>query len=179
MAQTQAIAAEPVDREFVEDFMQRWLAAWNAHDAERVLAMMAEDIVYDDASWPETLRGHADVRPFLAWFWRAFPDVSFERMGKPLISADEGRASIYWRCRGTNDGPMDPPGLAATGRGIDIEGADFHEYRGGKVARLRIVFDGSLVARQLGTRPDPGSRIERLGVKLLNVGIRLRRLLRR
>ena len=45
MAQMQEMAAERVDREFVEDFMPRWLEAWNSRDADSVLALMAEDIV--------------------------------------------------------------------------------------------------------------------------------------
>jgi steroid delta-isomerase-like uncharacterized protein len=179
MAQTQAMVAEPVDREFVEDFMPRWLEAWNSHDADRVLALMAEDIAYDDASWPVTMRGHAEVRPFLDFFWRAFPDVTFEPVGRPLVSTDETTASTYWLCRGTFGGPMDPPGFAPTGRRMELEGADFHNYRDGKVVRLRIVFDNSAVARQLGMLPESGSRAERLGVKLINLRNRLRRLLGR
>jgi steroid delta-isomerase-like uncharacterized protein len=179
MAQTQAMVAEPVDREFVEDFMPRWLEAWNSHDADRVLALMAEDIAYDDASWPVTMRGHAEVRPFLDFFWRAFPDVTFEPVGRPLVSTDETTASIYWLCRGTFGGPMDPPGFAPTGRRMELEGADFHNYRDGKVVRLRIVFDNNAVARQLGMLPESGSRAERLGVKLINLRNRLRRLLGR
>jgi hypothetical protein len=62
---------------------------------------------------------------------------------------------------------------------MELEGADFHNYRDGKVVRLRIVFDNSAVARQLGMLPESGSRAERLGVKLINLRNRLRRLLGR
>jgi len=32
---------------------------------ERVLELMTDDIVYDDSGWPQTMRGHADVRELL------------------------------------------------------------------------------------------------------------------
>ena len=67
--------------------------------------------------------------------------------------ADDGpRAAFWWRGTGTNTGPIDPPGIPATGKRIEFEGADFHEYRDGKVAKLRIVFDMTDLSRQLGLR---------------------------
>src|SRR6478735_855187 len=58
-------AAPAVDTAFVQDFFPRWLDAWNSHDADRVLALMTEDIAYDDSAWPTTMHGHAEVREFL------------------------------------------------------------------------------------------------------------------
>jgi hypothetical protein len=56
---------------------------------------------------------------------------------------------------------MDPPGFAPTGRRWEIDGADFHEYRDGRICRLRVVFDLMSVSRQLGVMPPSGSRAER------------------
>ena len=63
----------------------------------------------------------------------------------------------WWRCEMTNSGPIDPPGIPATGKRVEYEGADFHEYRDGKVARLRIVFDMADIFRQLGLLPERDS----------------------
>jgi steroid delta-isomerase-like uncharacterized protein len=167
--------AEPIDRAFVEEFAERWLEAWNSHDAEKVLAMMAEDIVYDDSAWPRTMRGHADVRTFLEHTWTAFPDLRFEPIDGPYLDSRAPKASFYWRGYATHLGPIDPPGLAPTGRRMEIEGGDFHEYREGKLVRLRIVFDMARAMRQLGALPEPGARAERLAVGLANLQRRLRR----
>jgi steroid delta-isomerase-like uncharacterized protein len=175
MAQNQATLAEPVDRAFVDDFAERWLEAWNSHDAEKVLALMADDIVYDDSAWPTTMRGHAEVRDFLAHTWRAFPDLRFEPIDGPLVDPDQPKAAFYWRGFGTHSGPIDPPGLAPTGRRMEIEGGDFHEYRDGKLVRLRIVFDMARAMRQLGALPEPGTRTERLAIALTNLQRKLRR----
>jgi steroid delta-isomerase-like uncharacterized protein len=169
MAQQEATLAEPVDQAFVDDFAQRWLEAWNSQDAEKVLGLMADDIVYDDSAWPDTMRGHGDVRVFLEHIWRAFPDLRFEPTDGPFLDPREPKAAFYWRGYATHRGPVDPPGLAATGKQIEFEGGDFHEYRDGKLVRLRIVFDMARVMRQLGALPDPGTREERLVVGLANL----------
>jgi steroid delta-isomerase-like uncharacterized protein len=175
MATDQATVSKAVDLAFVEDFAERWLDAWNSQSAEKLFALMADDIVYDDAAWPTTMHGHAEVRPFLEHTWRAFPDLRFEPVGSPLLAADEPRAAFYWRGYATHTGPIDPPGLAPTGKRMEFEGADFHEYRDGKLARLQIVFDMARAMRQLGALPEPGSRSERFAVGLANLQRRLGR----
>jgi steroid delta-isomerase-like uncharacterized protein len=171
----QATAAQTVDMAWLEDFLQRWTAAWASHDPERLFELMTDDIVYDDSASPETMRGKPAVREFLDTTWRAFPDLEFEGVGSPLVAANEPRAATWWRGWGTNTGPIDPPGIPATGKKIEFEGADFHEYRDGKVARLRIVFDMQDLSRQLGVVPAQGSTAERLMVRAAQLRARLRR----
>jgi steroid delta-isomerase-like uncharacterized protein len=171
----QSTVAAGIDRAFLEDFSQRWLDAWNSQDADKVLACMADDIVYDDDAWPTTMRGHADVRAFLETTWRAFPDLRFEGVDGPYIDPDAPRVAAYWRGFATHTGPLDPPGLAPTGKRIEIEGGEFDEFRDGKLVRLRMVFDMADAMRQLGVLPAPGSRAERLTAKAANLQGRLRR----
>ena len=168
-------AAETVSSEWVEEFVERWLAAWNSRHPERVLELMTDDIIYDDSARPQTMRGHAQVREFLEFCWRAFPDFTVEAVGGPLVASDGARAAFWWRSRMTNTGPIDPPGIPATGKLVDYEGADFHEYGHGKVARLRIVFDMADVSRQLGLVPGRGSLGERAMVLAHQLRARVRR----
>ena len=154
-------ATETVTTEWAEEFAGRWLEAWNSHEPERLLELMTDDIVYDDSASPTTMRGHADVRRFLDFTWRTFPDLAFEPVGGPLVASDGPRAAFWWRGQGTHSGPIEPPGVPATGKRVAFEGADFHEYRDGRVARLRIVFDMADVSRQLGLLPERGSAAER------------------
>ena len=172
---TTGASTETVTTEWAQEFGERWLAAWNSHQPERVLELMTEDIVYDDSAWPETMRGHAEVRRFLDHTWQAFPDLTFEPVGGPHVAADGPRAAWYWRGQATNSGPIDPPGVPATGKRIEFEGGDFHEYRDGKVARLRIVFDMAAAARQLGILPERGSAGERAMVLVQRLRARVRR----
>ena len=86
MTQTGATQREELDREWLGDFIQRWEAAWNSHEPERLLELMTEDVVYDDSAWPKTMRGHTDVREFLEFTWRAFPDLHFDMSDGPYIA---------------------------------------------------------------------------------------------
>jgi steroid delta-isomerase-like uncharacterized protein len=144
-----------------DDFMPRWEDAWNSHEVDRVLALMSEDIEYRDDSWPKPMRGHADVRELLESTWRAAPDLKTEFLSGPYVIPGEPRAAFHWRTTGTHTGPLEPPGFAPTGRPWELDGVDLHEYRDGRVCKLRVVFDQLSVARQLGLMPAAGSRPER------------------
>jgi steroid delta-isomerase-like uncharacterized protein len=147
--------------EWIREFIERWRDAWNSHDADRLLALMTEDIEYRDDSWHRTMYGHGDVREFLDAIWRAIPDMTFELLAGPYVIPGEPRAAFHWRGWGAQTGPLDPPGLAPTGRRWEVDGVDFHEYRDGRVSKLRIAFDMMSVSRQLGLIPEAGSRAER------------------
>jgi predicted ester cyclase len=93
--------------------------------------------------------------------WHAVPDMTFELLDGPYVIPGEPRASFRWRGFGTFTGRMDPPGFAPTGRRWEIDGADFHVYRDGRISTLRVAFDMMTLARQLGVMPANGSRAER------------------
>ena len=147
--------------EWTRELVTSWLDAWNSHQADRVLELLTDDVEARDDSWPKAMRGHGDVREFLEALWRAVPDMSFELLAGPYVIPDEPRASFHWRGSGTFTGRMDPQGFAPTGRRWEIDGADFHEYRDGRISRLRVMFDLMSVSRQLGVMPPTGSRAER------------------
>jgi steroid delta-isomerase-like uncharacterized protein len=150
-----------VSLEWIREFIPRWLDAWNSHDADRVLELLTEDVEIRDDSWPKTMHGHRDVREFLEALWRAVPDMTFELLAGPYVIPDEPRASFHWRGSGTFTGRMDPPGFAPTGKRWEVDGVDFQEYRDGRIAKLRVIFDLMTVSRQLGVMPATGSRAER------------------
>ena len=156
-------SSEPMPSiEWVRDFTPRWLEAWNSHEVDRLLALMTEDIDYRDDSWPKPMHGHADVREFLEAIWRATPDMTFEVLAGPYVIPGEPRAAFHWRGWGTHTGLLDPPGFAPTGRRWELDGVDLHEYRDGRVSKLRIVFDMLSASRQLGLMPAAGGRAERM-----------------
>jgi steroid delta-isomerase-like uncharacterized protein len=158
---TPTAVSEAPSIEWIGEFLERWREAWNSHDVDRLLALMTEDIEYRDDSWHKTMYGHADVREFLDATWRAIPDMTFEVLAGPYVIPGEARAAFHWRGWGTHTGPLDPPGFAPTGRRWELDGVDFHEYRDGRVAKLRVAFDMMSISRQLGLMPASGSRGER------------------
>jgi steroid delta-isomerase-like uncharacterized protein len=176
MAET-SVNAE-LDAGFATEFAERWAAAWNSHDIDRLLELTTEDIVYDDSAWPRTMRGHADAREFLEFVWRATPDLDFEILGGPFLAPGEPKAVIHWKATGTFSGPLDPPGFAPTGAHAEFEGFDLHEYRDGRVARLRVVFDMMDISRQIGLMPKHGSGVEKAGASIQRLAMQVRSRLR-
>ena len=179
MANASTTQATDLDRAWVEDFARRWEEAWNSHEPERLLNLMTEDIVYDDSAWPRTMRGHADVREFLDHTWRALPDLEFELGEEPFLLPGGAKAVLYWKGTATFTGPLDPPGFAASGARLAFDGFDLHEYRDGRVARLRIVFDVMDVSRQAGLMPKRGSGAEKAGAAVQRIAMQARDRLRR
>ena len=80
----------------------------------------------------------------------------------PYVIPGEPRAAFHWRGWGTHTGLLEPPGFAPTGRRWELDGVDLHEYRDGRVCRLRIVFDMMSASRQLGLMPSAGGRVEHM-----------------
>ena len=156
-------AATEVDPSFLESFSERFGAAWNSHQPERLVELMTEDIVYDDSAWTRTMRGHGDVREFLEFLWRAMPDLEFHDLEGPFLARGEPTVAFYWRGTGTFTGPLDPPGFAPTGARVAFEGFELLEFRDDRVCRLRIVYDMMDVSRQIGIVPKPGEPVERPG----------------
>ena len=173
MTQHDVTTGRGVDPEWLDGFIRRWEDAWDSHEPDRVLALMTDDIVYEDSARPTPMRGHGDVREFLEYVWRGMPDVRFEFTDGPFLHPSEPKAAFYWRGTGTQTGRVDPPGLDPTGKSVDFVGADFHEYRDGKVAHLRILFDMADVMRQLGALPAEGGREEKMLMRVTNLRGRL------
>jgi steroid delta-isomerase-like uncharacterized protein len=158
-------APERTDHEQVRELFERVYRLLNEHDPSHVPAIFTEDIVFEDDAWPETVRGHDEMKRFLSAVWRAFPDFRFELAGGPYLSADGGVAA-HVRVSGTMQGPLDPPGFAPTGARMSTEYGGFYELEGDRIARGRIIINMNEAATQLGALPPPGSRGERLAVAL-------------
>ena len=168
-------STQKLDPAWVDAFVERWMNAWNAHDRAQILELLTDDIVYDDSAWPTTMRGKADVREFIDFSWRAFPDLTFALAASPHLAPDGPRAAYWWKATATHQGPIDPPGIPATGKHIALDGVDIHEYRDGKIAKLRIIFDMTDVSVQLGMLPAPGSRAEKILASIQKLKSRLTR----
>jgi len=150
--------------DWLQPFAERYLGAWNDHDASALLPLITEDIVYVDPALPDPAHGHAGVRKFMEDAFVAFPDLRFEETGLPCIAAGSPTVMVPWRMVGTHRGPLDPPGFAATNRRVDVSGIDVWELRDGRVARYWAYYDLMTVARQIGAMPPSGSVGERATV---------------
>ena len=160
-----------LDEQFAREFAERYVEAWNSHDADRIEPLVIRDVVWLDPALPEPARGLDEVKELMRSAWVAFPDLRFTS-GPLWLDPHEDSMSWAWRMEGTHDGPLDPPGFAPTGRRIDVDGIDVWDFEDGRIRRYRAYYDMADVARQLGVMPPPGSRGERVGVMLQRASAR-------
>lgn len=100
--------------------------AFNRHDANGVMACMADDIVFDAAAGPEMfgrrIVGTVDVRAAFEKVWTDMPDVSWTCTAHHVFG-DRGLSE--WIFRGTT----------ASGIRIEAEGCDLFTFSGDKLSR--------------------------------------------
>ena len=102
-----------MDRATLADLVVRFTEAFNANDLEGVLALMAEDAVYEEFAGAIN-HGKAAIRAaFVPQFRGDFGKMRFDAEDL-FVDADSGKALIRWVCRlETKRGP-------AGWRGLDI-----------------------------------------------------------
>ncbi|MGH2614540.1 MAG: nuclear transport factor 2 family protein [Thermomicrobiales bacterium] len=99
--------------------IERFNAAFNQHDVDAVMALMTEDVVFENTSPPpdgDRHEGRAAVRAFWEQFFAASPHAHFE--AEEIFAAGD-RCAVRWRY--------------AWGDG-HIRGVDLFRVRDGKVA---------------------------------------------
>ncbi len=159
-----------VDAMFAREFVQRFHAAANAHDADAVAALCCEDVVWVDPAAPQTLHGRAAVRGFHRdIMFPALPDTHIELIDGPYVAVDGMGVAARLRISGTMTGPLTPPGFAPTCSRLSFETAEFSQFEGGLLARHTVILDMLDLARQIGAVPKPGSVADRFGVWMQHV----------
>ena len=165
-----------VDKVLVSNLIARALAAFNAHDADGFVGVMAEDIVFEHSAAPAPMHGRAEVGAFYeGTIWRAFPDLTLELVDGPFFHPHAPRVSMNWLAVGTHAGLLDPPGLAPTGKRAEMDVREIAEIRNGMLSLIRLKVDMLDVMRQLGVFPAPGSRGERAMAMAQRLQMRLSR----
>ncbi len=163
-----------LDRATARDVMRRWYDAWNAHDVDAVLALVTDDLVYEDPAAPEPVaHGREAARAAFEFHHGYCPNLSLEAHE---IWANEENSTIatWFTFRGTFTGVLQPPGFAGSGQAILSQGMDRSELRDGLIARHQIFSDTLGAARELGLFPPRGGVVERGLARAQRAAVRLR-----
>jgi len=169
------VAADRVDETFLSSFAEKWLGGWNDHDADALIALCTEDVLWDDPALAAPERGHQAVRDYLAGTWAMFPDLAFTLPEPSMVGVEGPLAAQVWRMTGTMLGSDPWAGFAPTGKRIDVEGIDIYVFRDELVSHYRGRYDLAEVARQLGLAPARGSRPEQVLAFVQRTSMRIRR----
>ena len=128
--------------------VEQAMAAWNAHDADRIAAAYSEDIVYEDVAFGAVNRGRAEMHKFAVDILAAVPDMKLEIVS---LAVHDGHGAVEWVWSGTDKG------LFKTGKHFSVRGASVFEIRGGKIVSNKDYYDVATVMRQLGLLPAASS----------------------
>ena len=145
---------DEVTPEFLAALVERLFRAWETRRGEEVAKLCTEDVVWIEPAAPTVLNGRDGVARFVDSLFLGFPDARFAAEGDPAISRDGQIAFAQFRMTGTNSGPFEALGIAATGKAISVLGVDTYRFRGGLIARYRAYVDMLDVMRQLGLAPQ-------------------------
>jgi steroid delta-isomerase-like uncharacterized protein len=119
-------------------------AAFNAGDLERLLAVVAPDLVMHLAELPEPIRGRETWQQGFEMMKRAFPDL--EAQIEDVVAADD-RVAVRVSFRGTHSGEFQ--GIPATGRRIHYVSHEFYRVENGLIVEEWICSDTATLFRQL------------------------------
>ena len=137
----------------LERMLDDWAMAWSSidnKDPERVLALFADDCVFEDVTFGVVARGKEELRSFVNRAFAAVPDFKY---GVTSRFAASQWAVIEWVMSGTHQG--DWPGIPATGKRFSsVRGASILELEAGKIRRESDYWDAATFMKQVGLLPS-------------------------
>jgi steroid delta-isomerase-like uncharacterized protein len=133
--------------------LAEWEAAMATHDPDRILALYADDAVWEEVPLNLVTRGTEEIRAHLERLFTATPDIVYDVTGG--FAADD-RAVAEWSITGTltGDFPGLPPGA---GQPFSVRGVSTFEFADGKITRYTEYWDAYAFLVQLGALPPPGT----------------------
>ena len=123
---------------------QKWIAAWNSHDPDKMLPVFTNDVFYEDVAFGEVSHGPAELRKFAAGEFEAIPDLELK-----LVRAEiqGGHGTIEWTFTGTDKGVYN------TGKKFTVRGVSVIDVRNDKISRSLDFYDAATIMRQVGVLP--------------------------
>ena len=124
--------------------------ALDAHDIDRVLSHLQDDVVYDFAVMPVPFNGKEQIRAFFEGEFNAFPDW---HVTEGLVLAAGNVLVVEHAAAGTHLGVWN--GIPPTGNMQQLPHIDVYEFAGDKVKKATTYADMAGVLMQLGAMPIP------------------------
>jgi steroid delta-isomerase-like uncharacterized protein len=133
--------------------LTEWLAAFNAGDPDRLLALYTDDALWEEVAIGLEAQGQEQIRAHLERLFTAAPDITYEPMDA-FVAGDH--AVVEWVVTGTYQ--ADFPGLPpAAGQPFTFRGASVFELADGEIRRYTEYWDAYTFLAQLGALPAPAA----------------------
>src|SRR6478736_2802228 len=134
--------------EALREAIDRYNAAWNAHDLDAIMAMHAPDMVFANHTAGESAQGE-DVRAHIGSIFETWPDIRFETQ---RLYVRDGLVAQEWTATAKHTRTMRRGEIVAepTGREVLWAGADVIPFENGLVKRKDVYSDSVSILRQVG-----------------------------
>ena len=113
------------NKKVTEDFLQSFVDAFNAHDAQAIMSHMTDDCVFEASAGPdvngEKFSGQEHVKKAFEIVFATFPDAHW---GNAKHSIFGNRGLSEWTFTGTK----------ADGTTVEVTGCDLSTFKNGKIA---------------------------------------------
>ena len=135
----------------LQEFIDRYNDAWNAHDVEGIMAMHAPDMVFENHTAGESAHGEA-VRDHIGAIFDTWPDIGFATR---RLYVRDGLVVQEWTATATHANRMTRGDLVAepTGKTVTWDGLDVIPFAEGLVKRKDVYSDSVSILRQVGLSP--------------------------
>ncbi|HEY4688169.1 MAG TPA: ester cyclase [Anaerolineae bacterium] len=135
--------------ESIEQFITEFIAAWNAHDIDRVTSCYCPEYEEEDVAQPTPASGRDDLRRRVAYYLRAFPDL---RVSLDDVVVEGNRIVLFWTWHGTHQATF--MRIPPTGRTVAVRGTSLIHLEDGKIRRALRVWDLAGLLRGIGLLPE-------------------------
>ena len=125
---------------------EKWAAAWNSHDADKMVAAFTSDIYYEDVAFASVNHGTEELRKFAQAEWDGVGDLQL-KVVRSVIHG--GHGTIEWTFSGTDKGVFN------TGKKFSVRGVSVVDVRNGKISRCLDYYDVATIMKEVGALPAP------------------------
>jgi steroid delta-isomerase-like uncharacterized protein len=128
--------------------IDRYNAAWNAHDVAAIMALHAPDMVFENHTAHERAEGEA-VRDHISAIFAGWPDLAFATR---RLYLRENLVVQEWTASATHTRELSRGGLVAPASGNRLEwlGMDVIPFQDGLVKRKDVYSDSVAILTQVG-----------------------------
>ena len=146
------------DTQVLENVLEQWALAWSSGDAETLLPLFVDSVVYEDVTLGAVNHGKNALRDFATGIFAAFADLKFELKSRFAAADEKSGAMEMDHTRPANERLPGSPSDQQTLRGS--RGDSRRVYRRKDQSRLRLL--GSRDLHEAG-RSHQVSAVEVLG----------------
>jgi steroid delta-isomerase-like uncharacterized protein len=132
----------------LREMIERYNAAWNAHDVDAIVRMHAPDMVFENHTAGERAEG-PDVRDHISRIFASWPDIEFETR---RLYVREDLVVQEWTASATHTSELRRGDLVSppSGRRVEWKGMDVIPCEDGLVKRKDVYSDSVSILRQVG-----------------------------